>query len=174
MPLISIVPSLISETSSWNNLMTKFGSARERMISGPCVPFSTAFTKQRMRSPIWYSSVGTRSRLGNSASYLPRSTVTSERSNRRTTPLIMSPTRSLNSVKMSAFSARRTCCISACLAYCAAIRPKPLGVTSTSSSSPICASALIRRASKTEIWSCLEATLSETINLAKARMSPFF
>ena len=54
-----------------------------------------------MRSPTWYSSVGTRSRLGSRASYLPRSTITSERSNRRTVPLMMSPTRSLNSVKIS-------------------------------------------------------------------------
>ena len=50
-----------------------------------------------MRSPTWYSSVGTRSRFGSSASYLPRSRITSERSNRRTVPLTMSPTRSLNS-----------------------------------------------------------------------------
>src|SRR5213078_12907 len=33
---------------------------------------------------------------------------------------------------------------------------------------------LMRRASKTEIWSCLEATFSETSSLAKARMSPVF
>ena len=66
-------------------------------------------------------------RLGSSASYLPRSTITSERSNRRTVPLMMSPTRSLNSVKMSAFSARRICCISACLAYWEAMRPKSGG-----------------------------------------------
>jgi hypothetical protein len=58
MPLISMVPSLISETSSWKSLMTKCGSARERMISGPWRVFSTALTKQRTRSPTWYSSVG--------------------------------------------------------------------------------------------------------------------
>src|SRR6266498_3672654 len=125
-----------------------------------------------MRSPIWYSSVGTRSRLGNNASYLPRSTVTSERSKRRTTPLMMSPTRSLNSVKISCFSARRMCCMSDCLAYWEAMRPKPVGVTSTSNSSPMLASGLMRRASKTEIWSCLERTLSETSSFAKALMSP--
>ena len=66
------------------------------------------------------------------------------------------------------------CCISACLAYWAAMRPKPAGVTSTSISSPTWASGLIRRASNTEIWSCLEMTFSETISLAKARISPFF
>ena len=87
---------------------------------------------------------------------------------------MMSPTRSLNSVKMSCFSARRMCCIRACLAYWAAMRPKPTGVTSTSTSSPSWASALIRRASNTEIWSCLEMTFSDTTSLAKARMSPFF
>ena len=53
------------------------------------------------------------------------------------------------------------------------MRPKPTGVTSTSTSSPTCASGLMRRASNTEIWSCLEMTFSDTISLAKARMSPF-
>ena len=32
----------------------------------------------------------------------------------------------------------------------------------------------MRRASKTEIWSCSEMTLSATISLANALMSPFF
>src|SRR5206468_2470431 len=36
------------------------------------------------------------------------------------------------------------------------------------------ASGLMRRASKTEIWSCLETTRSDTISLAKALISPFF
>src|SRR5206468_11058241 len=56
--------------------------------------------------------------------------------------------------------------------YCEAMRPKLAGVTSTSTSSPSCASDLMRRASKTEIWSCLESTFSETTNLASALMSP--
>ena len=43
-PLISMVPSLISDTSSRNNFNTNCGSARDRMISGPCMVFSTAFT----------------------------------------------------------------------------------------------------------------------------------
>jgi hypothetical protein len=45
------------------------------------------------------------------ASYLPRSKITSERSKRRTVPLTISPTRSLNSVSSMAFSACRTFCI---------------------------------------------------------------
>ena len=64
------------------------------------------------------------------------------------------------------------CCMSACLAFCEAMRPKLAGVTSTSISSPSWASDLSRRASKREIWSCLEATLSETTSLANALMSP--
>jgi len=69
----------------------------------------------------------------------------------RTVPLMMSPTRSLNSLKIIAFSARRICCINACLAYWEAMRPKPVGVTSSSSSSPMIASGLTRRASNWEI-----------------------
>ena len=65
-------------------------------------------------------------------------------------------------------------CIIACLAVCAAMRPKFLGVTSTSTTSPTFASGLIRRAAVSEISSCGFVTLSATIKLARARISPVF
>ena len=89
-----------------------------------------------MRSPIWYSSVGTRSLPGMMASARPRSTITSLRSNRRTVPLTMSPTRSLYSSKTLSFSAMRIFWMMACLAVWAAMRPKLRGVTSISIRSP--------------------------------------
>jgi len=109
-----------------------------------------------MRSPNLVSSVGTRSRLGSEGLVLAevnRSHPIS--SNRRTTPLIMSPTRSLNSVKIRSFFRPPDLLHKGLLGRLGGDSGRNrTGVTSTSTSSPSCASALMRRASNTEIWSC--------------------
>src|SRR5208283_2937135 len=125
-----------------------------------------------MRSPGWYSSVGTRSRLGMTPSILPRSTMTSLRSNRRTVPDRMSPPRPLNSSNTMFFSTCRMRCSIACLAVWAAMRPKFCGVTSISMLSPSWMFGARRRASVNEISSCLLTTFSTTNCLARARMLP--
>ena len=93
-----------------------------------------------------YSSVGTRSRAGMTASNLPRSMMTSLRSNRRTVPVTIAPMRSLNSSKTIVRSMPRSVCAIDCLKTCAAMRPSSFVLTSTSTESPSAASALSRRA----------------------------
>ena len=63
-------------------------------------------------------------------------------------------------------------CSIACLAVCAAIRPKFCGVTSISMLSPSWTFGERRRASASEISSCLLTTFSTTNCLARARMAP--
>jgi hypothetical protein len=54
----------------------------------------------------------------------------------------------------------------ACFAVCAAIRPKSIGVTDTSSSSPSCTPGFTFCAAVIEISSCLFCTFSTTISFA--------
>ena len=70
----------------------------------------------------------------------------------------MSPARPLNSSNTMFFSTCRMRCNIACLAVCAAMRPKFCGVTSTSMSSPSWMLGLRRRASASDISSCLLTT----------------
>ena len=65
-------------------------------------------------------------------------------------------------------------CIIACLAVCAAMRPKSFGVTGTSSSSPSWTSALNFFASSKRNLVVLVGTFSTTVSLAYAFISPDF
>ena len=77
-----------------------------------------------MRSPGRYVSRGVCSRNGRMPSVRPRSTMRLlPFSKRRTTPLMSSPLRSLNSLKMRSRSSSRTRWMRTCFAVCAAMRP---------------------------------------------------
>ncbi len=116
------------------------------------------------------------------ASARPRSTITLPYSTRLTMPLMISPTRSLNSSYWRSRSASRTFWTITCLAVCAAIRPKSIGGSGSVMKSPTSASGFLSRASARLIsvkWFSTSSTtsiarlieISPVLRSMKARMS---
>src|SRR5436190_3668617 len=102
------------------------------MTCGPFVPERTSVITALMREPCSYRSPSTCSERGSSDSTLPRSTSTLLRSPACCTmPVTTSPTRSMYSSYIIRRSSSRIRCRMTCFAVCAAMRPKPSGVTSS-------------------------------------------
>ena len=86
-------------------------------------------------------------------------------SKRRTTPLMSSPLRSLNSLKMRSRSSSRTRWMRTCFAVCAAIRPKAARACFTLSRSPNSLSCSFARFASFGCQKILEAELFAELRL---------
>ena len=91
---------------------------------------------------------------------------------RFTTPLMISPTRSLNSSYCRLRSYSRTRCTITCLAVCAAMRPKSIGGSGSTRYSPSLISGLNLRAMWTGIWVSSFSTVSTASVQRDRRTSP--
>ena len=111
-----------------------------------------------------------------SASARPRSTIRLPYSVRLTTPLMISPTRSLYSSNCLRRSTSRTRCTITCLAVCAAMRPKSIGGSGSTMNSPAAMPGLILRAIRRGIWvsSFSTGSASTTSVHRDSRTSPLF
>ncbi len=96
-------------------------------------------------------------------------------STRLTMPLMISPTRSLNSSYCRSRSASRICWTMTCLAVCAAMRPKSICGSGSVMKSPTCASGFLWRASLSLIcvkWLISSASSSTTSMARLMLISP--
>ena len=124
------LPEGISGTSLSNNFWTKEGSARDKII---CLPLGVSTISFSRKVILWLRSnlsFGTRSDTGIIPSVFPKSTLTSAPSKRSIIPLTIEPTLSVYSPIIAPFSASLIFWCITCFAVCAAILPKPGGVTS--------------------------------------------
>jgi hypothetical protein len=95
-------------------------------------------------------------------------------STRLTSPLTISPMRSLYSSYCRSRSASRTFWTMTCFADCAAMRPNSKGGRVSAIWSPTCAAGLRRRASLSEISIASFSTWSTTRRWRARRSSPVF
>src|ERR1700733_4379596 len=126
----------------------------------------------RTRSPLRKLSRGISSSRRSNASARPSSTIRLPYSVRFTTPLTISPTRSLNSSYCFLRSYSRTRCTITCLAVCAAMRPKSIGGSGSTRCSPSLISGLNFLAIWTGIWVSSFSTVSTASVQRERRTSP--
>src|SRR5580692_7307661 len=126
----------------------------------------------RTRSPLRKLSRAISSSRRSSASARPSSTIRLPYSVRLTVPLMISPTRSLNSSYWRLRSYSRTRWTMTCLAVCAAMRPKSIGGNGSTRCSPSWISGFSLRATLMGIWVSSFSITSTASSQRDSRTSP--